>query len=838
MDNYFDMKLQLSQMQLANEKELNILIQEQLSNEKAWNQELINELESKCNQLEQLLQLYETTVPQNDQIQQANAGLQTSFQNCSQNNQSISINTSYTQIYTQQQNRINEYEKYIAQLLASNEKIKSQYDDLNSKISDKLQEIDKINSKDKEKALENPLQIDPELLNCKNRDIQYYQQQYENVNRKYICAQDEYELIKQRNNQQHSKVQQLEAEIARLNEKLKLKENTCERLQSESKCPLMNTIQELQAQNQQYINHINEIKAQYSLQFQQSEKEKRNLIQEIQSQTKINENLTHYENSLEREIAYLIKNQGLSIFIAELYQAVSSALNAVDNIDFSVDKNQLEKNLFATVQQLEDSQIITEAFWLDLANKLQIELHLTKLLYHRVQYFSEKDQNQQTSNVVIKMAKLIFEYQQELKISKNSVLSQQSQIISQNKLVVSQLTQQQIKIFGTESNEQIQIEPQFLCKTKEVSEYLDKEISIDLYNNEEQSVSLNKQFSSLQQNLGDDMSKEHFQSNQELPVSQSQLSRQQQNIVQQMNEQHDIISQQSSFDDQRPLSQPTPEIISKIFYEATKNVLNRYFNIQSENMNQTEISNQIEQLNQDQQETLWENIVQISNCFETVDAAQSYFTTTFKYTYYNTPDIFEVNLNTSLDQVSQPENEGKQQNITNQSITINEQQIKSYEQETENKQKQDNKQKVLETQKFDQFTVAVKQVLNKMYSEQNFSNMAPKELCVFMNSQKRLAKGFWDNVAQQCNQKLKTLMQYYSRTYSKVLYSEKRQNDKTLIQCTVQQVYQMKNGSIFTVHDIAKFLNEKEFSKRDLFIFDIEHVVAAELKKLKNENKK
>ncbi|CAL6039721.1 Hypothetical_protein [Hexamita inflata] len=805
-------------MQLANEKELNILIQEQLSNEKAWNQELINELESKCNQLEQLLQLYETTVSQNNQIQQANAGLQTSFQNCSQNNQSISINTSNTQLYTQQQNRINEYEKYIAQLLASNQKIKSQYDDLNSKISDKLQEIDKINSKDKEKALENLFYIDAELLNCKNRDIQYYQEQYENVNRKYICAQDEYELMKERNNLSQGYVKQLEAEIARLNEKLKLKENNCERLQSESKCPLMNTIQELQAQNQQYINHINEIKAQYSLQFQQSEKEKRNLIQEIQSQTKINENLTHYENSLEREIVYLIKNQGLSIFIAELYQAVSSTLNAVDSIDFSVDKNQLENNLFATVQQLEDSQIITEAFWLDLANKLQIELHLTKLLYHRVQYFSEKDQNQQTSNVVLKMAKLIFEYQQELKISKNSVLSQQSQIISQNKLVVSQLTQQQIKIFGTESNEQIQIEPQFLCKTKEVSEYLDKEISIDLQNNEE------------------------------LPVSQSQLSSQQQNIVQQMNEQHDIISQQSSFDDQRPLSQPTPEIISKIFYEAAKNVLSRHFNIQSENMNYTEISNQIDQLNQDQQQTLWEKIVQISNYFETVDAAQSYFTTTLKPTYQQSIDILEVqpdeqeqlnNLNTSLDQVSEPENQGKQQNITNQSITINEQEIKSYKQETEKQQKQDNKQKVLETQKFNQFTVAVKQVLNKMYSEQNFSNMAPKELCVFMNSQKRLAKGFWDNVAQQCNQKLKTLMQYYSRTYSKVLYSENlNQNDKTLIQCTVQQVYQMKNGTIFTVHDIAKFLNEKEFSKRDLFIFDIEHVVAAELKKLKNENKK
>ncbi|CAL6078706.1 Hypothetical_protein [Hexamita inflata] len=260
MEQYFNIQLQLTQFQLANEKQQNVLLQEQIANEKALNHELVNELESKCNELQQLLQLYEATTQQNDQIQQVNVSLQTSFQNCSQNNQSISINTSYTQIYTQQQNRINEYEKYITKLSASNEKIKSQYDDLNSIISDKLQEIEKINSKDKEKALENPLQIDPELLNCKNRDIQRLQQQYENVNRKYMCAQDEYELMKERNNQSQSQVQQLKAEIARMNEKLKMKENSCDRLQSESKCPLLKTIQELKDQNK--------IEAQQSLQFQ------------------------------------------------------------------------------------------------------------------------------------------------------------------------------------------------------------------------------------------------------------------------------------------------------------------------------------------------------------------------------------------------------------------------------------------------------------------------------------------------------------------------------------------------------------------------------------------
>ncbi|CAL6039705.1 Hypothetical_protein [Hexamita inflata] len=317
MEQYFNLQLQLIQFQLANEKQQNILLQEQLSNEKALNQELINELETKCNQLEQLLQLYEATMPQNNQIQQANAGLQTSFQNCSQNNQSISINTSYTQIYTQQQNRISEYEKYIVQLLASNEKIKSQYDDLNSKILDKLQEIDKINSKDKEKALENPLYIDPELLNCKNRDIQRLQQQYENVNRKYICAQDEYELMKERNNLSQGYVKQLEAEIARLNEKLKLKENTCERLQSESKCPMMKTIQELQAQNQQYVNHIHNIEAQYSEQDQLNKLQIINLNKEIKQQININETLTLINNKS------MLKDQQIQqTLIEQLFQQV------------------------------------------------------------------------------------------------------------------------------------------------------------------------------------------------------------------------------------------------------------------------------------------------------------------------------------------------------------------------------------------------------------------------------------------------------------------------------------------------------------------------------------
>ncbi|CAL5984171.1 Hypothetical_protein [Hexamita inflata] len=232
------------------------------------------------------------------------------------------------------------------------------------------------------------------------------------------------ELINElENNQSQGLVHQLEAEIARMNEKLKLKENNCERLQSESKCPMMKTIQELQAQNQQYVNHIHNIEEHYSLQFQQSEKEKYNLIQEIQSQTKINEILTHNETSQEQEIAYLIKNQGLSFFIAELYQAVSSVLNAVDIIDFSIDKNQLENNLFATVQQLEDSQIITETFWLDLANKLQIELHLTKLLYQRAQYFSEKYCNLYSSDTLLKMSKLYFEYQQAIQTLNNQTQS-------------------------------------------------------------------------------------------------------------------------------------------------------------------------------------------------------------------------------------------------------------------------------------------------------------------------------------------------------------------------------------------------------------------------------
>ncbi|CAL6078702.1 Hypothetical_protein [Hexamita inflata] len=289
MEKLLCLQLQLSQIQLANEKQQNIQMLEQINSEKALNQELISELESKCNELESLLQLYQANLQQNDQTKQLSTCQQTSFSNCSQNSQSVSTSSNYTQMHAQFQNCIDSQEKYIAQILASNEKIKRQYDDLNSIISDKLQEIEKINSKDKEKALENPLQIDPELLNCKNRDIQRLQQQYENVNRKYMCAQDQYELMKERNNQSQSQVQQLKAEIAWMNEKLRLKENNCARLQSESKCPMMKIIQELQAQNQQYVNHINNIEAQYSEQIF-------NLNEEIKSQMKTNETLTIINN--------------------------------------------------------------------------------------------------------------------------------------------------------------------------------------------------------------------------------------------------------------------------------------------------------------------------------------------------------------------------------------------------------------------------------------------------------------------------------------------------------------------------------------------------------------
>ncbi|CAL6039731.1 Hypothetical_protein [Hexamita inflata] len=624
MEDLLHLQLQVTQIQLSIENEKYMQFKEQLDQEKIWNQELLNELENKCNEQDILIQMVESNTHQNKQTQKINVSLQTSFQNCSQNNQSISINTSYTQIYTQQQNRINEYEKYINQLQASNEKIKSQFDDLNSKISEKLLEIDNINSKDKQKALENILQIDADLINCKNKDIQYYQQQYENVNRKYICAQDEYELMKERNNLSQGYVKQLEAEIARLNEKLKLKENNCERLQSESKCPMMKTIQELKDQNQQYVNHIHNIEAQYSEQDQ---------------------------------------------------------LNKLQII-----------NLMKTVQELQD----------------QNQQYVNHIKNIEAQYYKQIFNLNEEIKSQMKTNETLTKHQQSEIMQGETVGTQEkkSYVVSHNNLEA--ISTQQIKIFGTELNEQIQIEYQ------QVSEIKQKEVSENLF----------KEISKEPQNI------------EELPVSQSQqLSSQQQNIVQQINEQLDLKSQLSSSDDQRPLSQPTPEIISKIFYEAAKNVLNRYFNIQSENMNCTEISNQIEQLNQDQQETLWEKIVQISNCFETVEAVCFYFTTTFKPTQQNSIDFLEVqpdeqeqlnNLNTSLDQVSEPENEGKQQNITNQQKQQNQQ-----KQDPKSEEKQVNNKRQLERQQFYQFTSfspATNQILNQMYKQLNLLKVRMKQI--------------------------------------------------------------------------------------------------------------
>ncbi|CAL5984217.1 Hypothetical_protein [Hexamita inflata] len=821
MEQYFDLQLQLSKIQLANEKEQNVLLQEQISNEKMWNQELVNELESKCNQLEQLLQLYETTTQQNDQIQQVNVSLQTSFQNCSQNNQSISINTSYTQIYTQQQNRINEYEKYIAKLSASNEKIKSQYDDLNSKISDKLQEIEKINSKDKEKALENALQIDPELLNCKNRDIQYIKQQYENVNRKYICAQDEYELMKEWNNQSQGQVQQLKAEITRLNEKLKLKENTCERLQSESKCPLMNTIQELQAQNQQYINHINEIKAQYSLQFQQSEKEKRNLIQEIQSQTKINENLT-FNLNLEiksqmktNETLTKYQQQPMIIYSEIIQDEIVDKLNILKPQMLKDSQSQkLEQTLDIKQESQEDQQIydqkrsyqeivssffqsarnilgrvlrdeVSSLSYLNIITKVyqlknrQKQLFISHLLQMNKQYFDSKQMAQKFINNLYK------------KYNTDSYQGKQSQIVTQNNLdTVSQSTQQQKinQIFGAQQKEQIKIEPQQLSEIKQ------KEVS--------------------------QISKEYLQNNKEQPVSQNQqFSCQQQNTVQQMNEQQDVKSQLSSSDDQRPLSQPTPEIISKIFYEAAKNVLSRYFNVQSENMNQREISNQIDQLSQDQQQTFWEKIMQISNnYFETVEAAQSYFTTTFQSASKIMPQILEYqsdeqeqlnNLNTRIKQ--EPESKEKQVNqtiqyekqlsekqnvflqqnnqvdqtsaqiINNQHLSEQEilQQTKDIEKFQTSKQKNKNKQDkntiMKHKKEFDQFTQALKKVLNYTYSDQNIYQMSQREIIEFIDANNATQQQmFWNRVgiALECKKSSKHAQIFYQTVFLSLIHSE------------------------------------------------------------------
>ncbi|CAL6078710.1 Conserved_hypothetical protein [Hexamita inflata] len=112
--------------------------------------------------------------------------------------------------------------------------------------------------------------------------------------------------------------------------------------------------------------------------------------------------------------------------------------------------------------------------------------------------------------------------------------------------------------------------------------------------------------------------------------------------------------------------------------------------------------------------------------------------------------------------------------------------------------------------------------------------MSPKELCVFMNSKIRLAKGFWKNMAQLCDQKSRTLQQYYSKTYSKVLYSENlNQNDKTLIQERTKQILEIQNYKKLSSLEIARLMLDQHFSKRDLFIFEIEMVVRYELQKLK-----
>ncbi|CAL5984173.1 Hypothetical_protein [Hexamita inflata] len=601
MEKLLCLQLQLSQIQLANEKQQNIQMLEQINSEKALNQELISELESKCNELESLLQLYQANLQQNDQTKQLSACQQTSFSNCSQNSQSVSTSSNYTQMHAQFQNCIDSQEKYIAKLSASNEKIKSQYDYLNSIISDKLQEIEKINSKDKEKALENPLQIDPELLNCKNRDIQYIKQQYENVNRKYMCAQDEYELMKERNNQSQSQVQQLKAEIARMNEKLRLKENYCERLQSESKCPMMKIIQELQAQNQQYVNHINNIETQYNEQIF-------NLNEEIKSQMKTNETLT------------IINNK--SMLEDQQEQQTSKQQNqqgeVTTNQKYIYEQNLLKQFTLAFHKILQEPNLLK-------ADAVQNEI------WQAVQLLTKK---------------------------------QKHELQLWNRVV-------------------------FMC---------------NLRNNKDAQQFFKQQCRKLQ-------------------------------IKQQQNQQL------------------------------------------QEHLSECQIANSIkgQESKTDEQQKVFQNL--------------------------------DMNIQLGT------ESENKQVNKSNSSKILN----------------------MGTQQKFDQFTVAARQILNQMYSEQNFSNMSPKELCEFMNSQAKLANGFWDKMENLCDYKSKALQQYYSTTYFKIVFSSEKlnQNDKQLIQQLTKEIFEAENGSKKTALDIAKQINKLSFSKRKLSIVDIKIVVVAELKKLK-----
>ncbi|CAL6039703.1 Hypothetical_protein [Hexamita inflata] len=219
---------------------------------------------------------------------------------------------------------------------------------------------------------------------------------------------------------------------------------------------------------------------------------------------------------------------------------------------------------------------------------------------------------------------------------------------------------------------------------------------------------------------------------------------------------------------------------------------------------------------------LWNRVVQICNLRNKKDAQQFF------------------KLQCRKLQIKQIDNQSLlQEHVSEcQIMNIMQQESKTDDQEVIKnlEKKQVNKSKILGTQqKFDQFTVAARQILNQMYSEQNFSNMSPKELCEFMNSQAKLANGFWDKMENLCAYKSKALQHYYSKTYSKIVFSSEKsnQNDKQLIQQITKEIFEAENGSEKTALDIAKQINELSFSKRKLLIADIEIVVAAELMKLK-----
>ncbi|CAL5988648.1 Hypothetical_protein [Hexamita inflata] len=120
------------------------------------------------------------------------------------------------------------------------------------------------------------------------------------------------------------------------------------------------------------------------------------------------------------------------------------------------------------------------------------------------------------------------------------------------------------------------------------------------------------------------------------------------------------------------------------------------------------------------------------------------------------------------------------------------------------------------------FTIALKQVLNKLY-QIDIQEYSEKDVCLFLNTNLKTSDKttFWQEVTQQIQGKTnKQIQDYYCHSYQTVIYDRQLSNqDKTILRY-LNEFWNYQRPA-FVADKFLEMVNEKNYFKHNIIMYII-----------------